>query len=196
MNTSKKMYLLLGSFLMLLFGVQDSMAQTFKVEKANSSLKIEGTSNLHDWEEEAEEFHGSLTAEIKDGQLVNITQLKLSVLAESLKSGKGGMDKNAYKALKIKNHKEITFELEKVTQIDCDANSSCKLTTKGYLTIAGTRKPVDLSLNSEMQQGKVVLTGSTDLKMTDYKVDPPTALLGTIKTGNEITVKYKITFNK
>jgi hypothetical protein len=28
--------------------------------------------------------------------------------------------------------------------------------------------------------------------MTDYKMDPPTALMGTVKTGNEVVIHYAI----
>jgi hypothetical protein len=32
--------------------------------------------------------------------------------------------------------------------------------------------------------------------MTDYKVDPPTMFLGTITTGNEITIKFNVNIEK
>jgi hypothetical protein len=38
------------------------------------------------------------------------------------------------------------------------------------------------------------VTGVKKMKMTDYNVKPPTALLGTIKTGNDITISYNLKF--
>ena len=43
---------------------------------------------------------------------------------------------------------------------------------------------------------KVTLTGATKLKMTDYKIDPPKALMGTITTGDEITIKFNTVLTK
>jgi hypothetical protein len=36
-------------------------------------------------------------------------------------------------------------------------------------------------------------TGRLALKMTDFGVDPPTALLGTLRTGDEVTVYFDVT---
>ena len=38
----------------------------------------------------------------------------------------------------------------------------------------------------------ITFNGSYKLKMTEYKVDPPTAMLGAIKTGDGIEVKYNL----
>lgn len=34
--------------------------------------------------------------------------------------------------------------------------------------------------------------GTQKLLMTDYGIDPPTALMGTMRTGNEITVAFTV----
>jgi hypothetical protein len=48
-----------------------------------------------------------------------------------------------------------------------------------------------------LMQGKEKLTfeGSQTIKMSDYNIVPPVALFGALKTGNEITINYKTTFN-
>lgn len=196
MTNSKKVLLSLGSFLMLLLCTQNTFAQTFEAEKESSSVKIEGTSNVHDWEEDAEDFEGKLTAELEDGKLVKLEKLKFSVVSESLKSGKNKMDKNTYKALKTDAHKNITYELQKVNSIDCNVGNHCSVSASGFLTIAGTKKSVDLIFDTEVQQGKLLLKGTTDITMTDYNIDPPKALFGTIKTGDDIQVKFEIVFNQ
>ena len=40
------------------------------------------------------------------------------------------------------------------------------------------------------QNGDLQLSLSKKIKMTDYKMDPPVMLLGTIKVGNEVTVEF------
>jgi len=148
MNTLKNLKLTLGSLLIMIVTTQISVAQTYNLSNASSTLKVEGTSNVHDWEIVAKEQQGKLVAELDNGQLVKISQLDFTVKAESLKSGKSGMDKNTYKALNTDKHKQITYKLTKVNNIDCTKTGSCKVTTSGTLTIAGNSKPIDITFDA------------------------------------------------
>jgi hypothetical protein len=40
----------------------------------------------------------------------------------------------------------------------------------------------------------VALEGEKTFNMTDYAIEPPKALFGTITTGDEITIKFKSIF--
>ncbi|MFD1094260.1 YceI family protein [Salegentibacter chungangensis] len=196
MSFSKKISLLATSFLMMVLTAQVSLAQTYKVNNSASDLKVEGTSNVHDWELDAEKMSGSLTAELNEGQLTEISKLDFTVVAESLNSGKGGMDKNTYKALKTNNYDKIIYTLAKVNNLDCTSASQCKINTSGYLTIAGTKKPVDITFNAKVNGDKIVLSGNKTLDMTDFNVEPPTAMFGAITTGKEVTIKFNTEFKK
>jgi len=196
MNTKKNLWLVIGSFLVMVLSANPIAAQTFNLNNGASNLKVEGTSNIHDWELSAKELQGSMKVQMEEGQLVQLDQLQFAVVAESLKSGKGGMDKNTYKALDTDKHKRITYELTNVKNLDCTSNSSCKITTSGYLTIAGTKKPVDLTFDAKVTGNQITLSGSKKIKMTDFKVDPPTAMFGTITTGDEVNIKFEAAYSK
>lgn len=60
---------------------------------------------------ETERAEGRAILQMEVGKLVAINQLKISVPAESLKSGKEGMDKNAYNALKTDQYRTIKIDL-------------------------------------------------------------------------------------
>ena len=196
MKTRKNFWLALGTLATILFFAPLSWSQTYKLNNSASNLKVEGTSNIHDWHLEAEQMQGDLTVQLDEGQLVKLEQLNLVVVAEGLKSGKGGMDKNTYKALNTDDHKKITYQLQKVGSIDCTSNSSCKVTTTGFLTIAGTKKSVEIIFDAKVTGDKVVLAGNKKIKMTEFKVDPPTAMFGTITTGDEVNIKFQTVFTK
>lgn len=196
MNTKKNLWLIVGSFLLMVFSVQLSFGQSFNINSGASNLKVLGTSNIHDWELTAKDFQGNLKAQLENGQLVQIDQLNFAVVAEGLKSGKSGMDKNTYKALNTDKHQRITYQLQKVNNIDCTSKTECKITTSGFLSIAGTKKPVELVFDAKVSGDKITLSGSKKLKMTDFKVDPPTAMFGTITTGDEVNIQFQSVFTK
>lgn len=196
MKNSNNFWLTTGSFLIMIFSFQASIAQNFNVSKNGSTLKVAGTSNIHDWEINAEDFQGNIDVEMKDGQLVKINALNFAVVAESLKSGKGGMDKNTYKALKTDKNKRITYQMNKVNNIDCITTNECKVSTSGFLTIAGTKKPVDIVFNAKVAGDRITLSGDQNIKMTNFNVEPPTAMFGTITTGDDIKITFQTTFSK
>jgi polyisoprenoid-binding protein YceI len=113
-----------------------------------------------------------------------------------LDSGKGAMDKNAYKALNTSKHKNIEFKLDEVKKIEAGSNNSYKVNGRATITIAGVAKQVPVIFTATLNGQNLRIEGQQKINMTHYKVDPPTAMFGTIKTGEEVTVKFKSTFSK
>lgn len=168
--------------------------QTYKLDNNTSFMKIEGTSSLHDWHIDVEKQAGNLVLE--QSETITVKEVNLTVESESLKSGKSKMDKNTYKALKTDDYKKITFRLTKTSEIKKISDNTYELNGIGELTIVGNTKEIAMSLKIEIKDGMVLISGKNEIKMTDYGVEPPTALLGTIKTGDAITINYKSTFKK
>ncbi|TPV33964.1 YceI family protein [Paucihalobacter ruber] len=179
-------------FVLVLMFAQTITAQNFKLDKNNSSLLVLGTSNVHDWEVKAENQEGNLVLNSDQG----IKNLQIIIEAEGLKSGKSGMDKNTYKALNTKTHKNIEFKYTGTTATEKNSNGSYKLSIQGELKINGVTKVVPMSLDVNVSDNQVTLNGKKTIKMTDFEVEPPTALLGTIKTGDEVTISFNSKFNK
>lgn len=161
---------------------------------AQFSMTIKGTSNLHDWESVAKEAraNGSVTVDAA-GTLTAIPSLTVEVPVKSIKSPKGSvMDNKTYDALKAKSFPNITFKLEKVTNLTKKADSY-DINATGALTIAGATNKIDMYVKGKVAaDGSVTFSGSKKLKMTDYKIDPPTALFGTMTTGNDIEIVFQV----
>lgn len=165
-------------------------AQNYTLVQEESEVMVIGTSNVHDWEAPAEEFSGVAEIEVADDSLVSISSLNFTVVAEEINSGKGGMDKRIDDALKVKKHPEVSFELSEIAEI-----SNGVLNAKGTLTIAGVTKEVQMEVNYQLlPDGSILFEGTQNIDMTEYEVDPPTAMFGTIKAGEKVDVKFSTKF--
>jgi len=163
-------------------------SQSFKLQ-ANPDLKVSGTSTLHDWEMPSKQGTGTMTATITNGKISEISSLVIEMPAESIKSGKKGMDKIAYDALKTSKHKNVKFVLESATK------NGSKWKFSGKFTIAGTTKHAKFDVEDKaLQFGVYSLSGSYSLKLTDYGITPPTAMMGTIKTGDTVKIHFNVKF--
>ncbi len=178
----------LSTLVFILFlAVTVGLAQQSYRSTASPLFKIAGTSTMHDWTMTSSGATYTATLEVNDGVLSKLDDVTLKLPAESLKSKEKAMDKNAYKSLNTDKFKEIIFHLtsSKVSQN--------KITCTGNLTISGTTKPIDVDVTYEKTTGSFLFKGSKKIKMTDFNVEPPSFMFGTIKTGDEITISFEAT---
>lgn len=185
MCRKNKIRIVMSLMLGLCIGVY---GQEYKGQKKGSFIKVLGTSTLHDWEENVEDFSTTLT--LASSETIKIKALEVSVKAESLESGKSTMNKITYEALKSDKNPNILFSFisqENTTKVK---EGVCVVLVKGNLTIAGVKKEITLELETTQKEAEVVLKGKKTIKMTDYGMKPPKAMFGTIKTGNEITIEF------
>jgi len=166
----------------------------YSTDSANSSMAIEGTSTLHDWEMKAEDLQGSMDVDIYENELT-INELKLIVPVKSLKSGKGSMDDNAYKALKEPTHTNITYQLVRVKEITRLGEGLYDITTVGDLIVAGKTRRLIIPLRAKVSKEGIALSGATAFTMSSFDVEAPSFMLGTITTGDKITIKFSINYN-
>ena len=171
------------------YGNQVFSQQTYKVA-SDPEMKVSGTSTLHDWDMVSTEASGTALLRLSAGKVTAIQSVKITMPVKSLKSGKGQMDKNAYNALKEEDHPEITFKMLETHQ---DGGNDWKVS--GRLQIAGNTQTVPFLLQIVTEGKSISLSGSADVKLTDFKVDPPTAVFGTIKTGDEMTISINMKLN-
>ncbi|MBD0833329.1 YceI family protein [Aestuariibaculum sediminum] len=183
---------MVGLAVLLFVSFSQVQAQELGLVNKESSLKVYGTSSLHDWHIDAENQTGKLKFE--DKASCTIAGLNISVVSESLKSGKSAMDKNTYKALNTSKYKSITFKLTEVKNVTDKGSGVFEVKAQGDLSIAGVTKNLPMTLKVTVTDSKVTLDGEKAFKMTDFKIDPPTALFGTITTGNDVTVKFSSVF--
>jgi polyisoprenoid-binding protein YceI len=163
--------------------------QPYKVS-GTPAITIAGTSTMHDWTMTSKQATAQAQLEVDaNGQLSKVNSILVTIPAESLKSGKGAMDKNAYNALKTDKNKDLKFQLTAAT---VNGNN---IAAQGTLTIAGSSKPIELSVTGKPEANGIRFQGSKKIKMTEFNVEPPSFMFGSVKTGDEITITFDITLS-
>jgi polyisoprenoid-binding protein YceI len=106
------------------------------------------------------------------------------------------MDSKAYDAMKAKNSGNIVFTASSSTVTPGGAGQF-SVKSNGSLTIAGVSKSVVLTAACVVKaDGSITCTGTDKLLMTDYQIKPPTYMLGTLRTGNSLTIDFTMTVRK
>ena len=202
MKSFKNTCLILVLIIIQVYLVKAQDAPQYKyIISSESKLWFEGTSTLHGYKCVAKEITGSFIMKeiISDSTQTGFSNaaitgiLKIPVL--SIDSGKGKMDKKMRKLLKADDHPEIIYEL---TSLELTASPEAgedqvQLKTMGNVKVAGVEKTIALEVIGNLEpNGTIRFTGSKKLLMTDFNIKPPTMFLGTLKTGNEITVYFEI----
>ena len=157
---------------------------------SKSTFSVSGTSTLHDWEMKSASGTGTATLTIANSKLTDIEALSITLAAETIKSEKKSMDKVAYETLKTDKNKNIKYVLKSAEKVN---ETTWELT--GTYTIAGVSKAIKTTVKTTVTANGLNLQGSNKITFTDFGMKSPTAMLGTIKTGQDLTIKFNLNFN-
>jgi len=155
-----------------------------------SQVTVEGTSTLHEWTMQGSTIQGEITAPTPDNWNAPANAV-VTIPVTSLKSEHRKMDKLMAEALKAARYPDIRFEMIEATPRSATA-SSFLLETKGRLTIAGVTRDLAMDVQgTRTPDGRYLLTGQAPIRMTAFGIKPPTAMLNTIKTGDDVKVTFR-----
>jgi polyisoprenoid-binding protein YceI len=161
---------------------------------ARSQISVEGTSTVHDWSCEVESFSGQVTMDRSaDDPLDNVTGTSLTIPVAEMECGRNTMNRKLREAFKADDHPDLSFTAEKITVKNDESGAPSTLSVPGNLTMAGVTRSIEVSARGEQtSDGHLKFTGQHELNMTTYDMDPPTAMFGTIRTGEDVVVQFEI----
>ncbi len=175
-----------GIIMMAAINCQSQNNYTLK----SSTSTVQGTSSLHEWESEITgvDFKGILITDATSVKEIKSAELKIPV--KGIKSTKGKtMDNKTYEAFHYEKNPDITFKY-----ISAKPGTEGNWEINGTLSMAGSSHPIALSTTIKvLPNGEVRVTSSKKIKMTEFNMQPPTAVMGTIKVGDEVTLNFDIT---
>ncbi len=173
--------------LLLLFAAWQPAPPTRYVLTDASTLKVTGTSSLHDWHCDAARVTGWIDA-TTDGSKVAVAGSEIRMRTTALDCKNGTMNGKVREALAADANPTIMFTLSSA-EVGAGTGSGFAVKTTGRLTIAGQTRTVTATFQgTTMPDGRLHFTGQLPVKMSDYGIKPPTAMLGTLKTGDDVVV--------
>lgn len=152
-----------------------------------SKIWVTGTSTIHDWHCNVVKPTGQITADVTSG-LKGVAATKVTVPVSAIDCDSKKMNGKVEDALNDGNKTpNISFVLSKATV------SGSTVSVTGDLTIAGSTRSVQFDVTgAPSADNTMTFTGSVPVLMSDHGVDPPTAMLGTLKTGDEVVVHFEV----
>lgn len=174
--------------LLLMSGVAQA---PYKIK--TSKMTVAGTSSLHEWESEVTQVEWTGSFDVENNMLKAIKDVTVKIPVTSIKSTKGKiMDNKTYDAFEYEKNPHILFRLTDAKITGTAAN--LVINASGTLTMKGVTKNITLTVTGKLlANGDLQLTGTRKLNMKDFTMEPPTAMMGAIKVGEEVTVKFDLT---
>ena len=189
-----RFFILLTAMLAVLVNEASTQTKMFSLNNSKSSIEIEGTSTLHDWEMDADNFSCSMDVSLNSGEISDIQKVVLNVRSKSITSDNSIMNSKTEKAIKADKYPDIDYKMVSLNGLD-KTGDKYNGHIWGNLTIAGVTKYVKIDFNADViENGNIKVTGSKKINMTDFDVSPPTAMMGSLKTGEDITISFDLYF--
>ena len=191
----------LALFTALLLALTTTIFAERFVPATGSTIRIEGTSTLHAWKMEGSTINGQLsvapavakgpTAEAWKAAGADAAKVAVTIPVKSIRSEHDKMDRLMVDALKAKENPEIRYEMTTAT-VQRSTGTTFTLKTTGKLTIAGVTRDVAMDVSgTRMSDGRYVLAGQAPIRMTEFGIKPPRAMMNTIRTGDDVKVTFR-----
>ncbi|MDX1909308.1 MAG: YceI family protein [Bacteroidia bacterium] len=187
--------------LLLLLSALSAAAQQYFVHYETQCF-LDGTSNIHNWTATVSGVSGEfwLGKEfVKKTVPAKGMKLEKAVVRFPVKNIDGGrgvtMNDRITEALKEPQYPQILFNMDEgiVTSVEDAVLRTFTLQVRGTLSIAGTSRPVTLDLKAQrLADGRYKFSGQKALKMTDFGIEPPTAMFGQIETGDDLMFRFDL----
>ncbi len=164
-----------------------------------SNLLLRGTTNVNKFTCTCEEQFGFQELEVEVGHGVSRFQsARLSMATRNFNCRNGQMERDLQRALKSETHPRIFVDLvEARYHPDFLKNPDTGwfgVEARVSLTIAGTTKEKNLQAQARrISENRFAIKGARVIRMTDFGVEPPTAMFGLIQVDDPITFHFDLT---
>ncbi len=166
------------------------------VLQPGGELAIDGTSTVRAFTCKAPVVNARLTPGEAGGELALETlegaleAVVLEIPTGRLDCANGIMNEHMLNALQSRQHPTIRFEMSGY-EAGAVKDGQVPLRIQGELTMAGVSRPIDLEGRATpTADGGLRVRGRYALRMTDWSVRPPTLMLGSLKVGDSVVIRF------
>lgn len=180
-------------FLVTTFALRAGQPARFTPAKADNTVTIHGTSSLHEWEMKGTAIGGAIETdpELWKNAGEKPAAVTVSIPVASVRSEHDRMDRIMRDALKASANPNIRYEMLTASLVSTKGDAFI-VRSNGKLTIAGVTRDVLLDVTVQRTgEHRYVLSGEAPIRMTDYGIKPPVAMMGTLKTGDDVKVAFR-----
>ena len=164
------------------------------VLRDGSRLWLEGDSNLFAWTCDATQLDPELRVERPSPQAppTRVDRAVLDVPVGKIECGHARMNENLRKALKADDFPSITFVVTGAEFFDV-GEGALEVLARGNLYVAGVGRDLQFQVSgTDTGDGALRIQGRVAIQMTDFGIQPPTAMMGLLKTKNEVTIRFDL----
>jgi len=151
--------------------------------KEESSITYAMNHPLHAWTGESKDINSII---LTDEAKTTIFQVAVSAKLSSFDSKNANRDSHMMEVTEALKFPNVTYVSTSVT---VDGND---FTSSGTLTFHGISQPVAMKGKLARDGNKLTFTGNFNLKMTQFKVEPP-SLMG-INTNDDFKLEFKVVY--
>ena len=157
-----------------------------------SNILIEGSSNMGNWSAGATNFICDGHFSLEKGALQDISELSFVLPIDQLKSENPLMDAAMQELFKYNQVTEVSFK-----QTNAMVLSVMKMANViGELQIGNKANQIALQLSHSLNKDQsLTFRGTQSIKLSDYQLKMPEAVLGAIKNNDEIKVNLSVTLS-
>ncbi len=159
---------------------------------SGSSITVEGTSNVRSWTCRTTGLTGTANATPSADAWTGLSALTVTVPVSSLDCRNRTMNNHLRNAFNTSANPNIRFTLSNA-RVAAPSGGRFTVQANGTLAMAGQSRPVTFTATGQRAGTGVRFTGSVPVTMSQWGMRPPTALGGTMRTGDRVTVRFDVT---
>jgi polyisoprenoid-binding protein YceI len=164
----------------------------YDASPTGSKVRMDGSANIKSWSMETAIVGGFLEADAGFPETFSKVTAQVFMPVRSFKSGMGAMDGRMQKEMNEPQFKRIEYTLvELKPKSAAGATGPVAFDAVGALTVAGKTRTNAMPVTIErLTDGKLKVIGSTNLKMTDYGIEPPSTL-GLFTSHDDLKISFE-----
>lgn len=160
-----------------------------------SKIWVEGTSTVRGFQCTAEQVDASIDADADASAAVltgtkAVRTVSIRIPTQKLDCGNSTMNAHMLKALKANEAPAIAFRLASYELAPKSGEVAVRM--NGALSLGGVERPITLAAEARPAASGLKLVGAKQIRMSDYGLKAPSLMMGTMKVGDQVTVKYDL----